>query len=265
MQCPDGDDEERCNIPCPTSCDCHALTLNCEDGLLTTFPNNIDSSFKFINLTHNQLYTLSNYSLFLPFLAKLSVSHNFITYIAPGTFSYMKNLLELDLSYNRLTEIQVGTFNGLNSLIYLNLLGNQGLNDIRPGSFSELIMLPSLSLSGSSIESIQDMTFLGLDNMINLDLSYNDINLVSGNAFDGLGKLKHLFLEGNSIKNVRGKAFEPLNMLSTLKSDHFKLCCLATQVERSNCEPPQDPISSCEDLMNNNILRAFIWILGKYL
>ncbi len=237
--------------------------MNCEDGSLTTLPNNIDSSFRYINLNHNKLFTLSNYSLFLPFLAKLSVSHNSITYIAPGTFSYMKNLLELDLSYNRLTEIQVGTFNGLNSLVYLNLLGIEELNDIRPGSFLDLVMLPSLNLSGSSIESIQDMTFLGLDNMINLDLSYNDINLLSDNAFDGIGKLKHLFLEGNRITNVRGKAFQPLNMLHTLKSDYFKLCCLATQVERSNCEPPQDPISSCEDLMNNNILRAFIWILGK--
>ncbi len=263
VQCPDGDDEERCNIPCPDGCDCHTLIMDCEGSSLTMLPNNIDSSFRFINLNHNELLTLPNYSLFLPFLGKCSISHNSITYIAPGSFSYMQNLLELDLSYNRLLTIEVGTFNGLNSLIYLNLLGNKGLQGIWPGSFSGLVMLPSLNLSGFGIESIQDLTFLGLDNLLSLDLSNNAINIISDMAFDGLANVQHLLLEGNSIKSISGKTFKPLNELMALKSDHFKLCCLAPQVERYNCQPPQDPISSCEDLMSNNIQRAFIWILGK--
>ncbi len=239
--------------------------MDCEGSSLTILPNNIDSLFRFISLKNNKLLTLSNNPLFWPFLSKLAASHNSITYIVPGTFTYMNNLLELDLSHNNLRDIQVGTFNGLKSLVFLNLLGNKELNGIRSGSFSDLVMLPSLNLSGASIKSIQDYTFLGLDSVIHLDLSNNDINIVLDNAFDGLGKLQHLFLEGNNIKNIRAKAFESLNVLSTLKSNHFKLCCLATHVERSNCEPTKDPISSCEDLMSNNILRVFIWILGMYI
>ncbi|ELT91079.1 hypothetical protein CAPTEDRAFT_74096, partial [Capitella teleta] len=55
--------------------------------------------------------------------------------------------------------------------------------------------------------------------------------------------------------------FASFNRLDMLHVDEYLFCCLA-QLEEQNCLPLPDILSSCEDLMKETVLRAFLWILG---
>ncbi len=261
-QCPLADDEDRCHVICPEQCLCTGLSVECANKIFSEFPESVDTFAKLINLNHNKITTLSNASLYFPFIAKLYLSDNKIANLEPQLFITMRNLLVLDLSYNRLHVLVRNTFMGLSSLILLNLTGNYRLLSIEENTFRDLVLLPLLNISGTQLTYINDETFQGLSGLKTLDVSYNTIQFISDNAFVGLVSLSYLELKGNDIKRISRATFEPLINLSTLESDAFKLCCLASQVNRENCVPPQDPISSCQDLMQNNILRTFIWILG---
>ncbi len=249
-----------CDAECPQGCICHGHIADCQATGQKVIPMHIQRSVRLINLNKNEIEMLHN--LFYPFLAKLFIAENFIQNIVPGTFEHLKNLLVLDLSYNRLTTLRQNTFIGLTSLLELSLIGNADISVVEPGAFSELKSLPELHLSGMHISILEDHTFDGLDTVKVIDMMCNKITMISDLAFTGLRSVTELDLKDNDIKRVSRASLEELSSLTYLQSDHFKLCCLATQVQRDNCLPPQDPISSCEDLMNNNILRTFIWILG---
>ncbi len=261
-QCPLADDEDNCGLSCNPGCTCQSLMVNCSTSGLAEFPAVVEYNTRLLNLNSNNISQLPNYSLLFPFMSKLYLSHNTLDHITPGTFKYMNNLLVLDLSYNRLTKLKKDTFEGLISLSYLSLLGNHEISNVESGAFIGLDKLPVLSLSEMKIASIVNFNFNGLTKLKTLDLSNNEIVMISDLAFDGISTLVDLNLFGNDIMVVKRASLEPLVNLYSLRSDHFKLCCMAVQVDRANCFPPQDPISSCEDLMNNAVLRAFIWILG---
>ncbi len=218
------------------------------------------SQSRLIDLSRNAIVGFGSQSMPLPFLAKLIVSYNSISIITPGVFLQMRNLLVLDLSYNILTTLNEGTFAGLASLIHLSLEGNTGLHTLHAGAFQGLSQLPTLNLSGMAIVRLDDMLFHGLDKLTVLDLSDNVLDVISDATFDDLFSLVTLNLRRNPISRISAASVAWLPSLSTLESDHFKLCCIASQVKE--CYPPQDPIASCEDLMNRPILRVFIWLLG---
>ncbi len=261
-QCPLGDDEDYCHFSCPDMCSCQALNVQCKGTFIQQVPISVDKKARMLDLSHNNISILSIHSLDFPFMAKLFLSHNALASIPPDTFSLMRNLLMLDLGFNDLTELRAGTFEGLTSLKRLYLLGNSGIKYIQFGTFRSLVNIPNLVMTEMKIQRIDDLTFKGLENVKTINLSNNEIQSISNGAFEGLSMLTSLELEGNDIRVIYKASFLPMERLESLRSDHFKLCCMAVQVERANCYPPQDPISSCEDLMNNNWLRAFIWILG---
>ncbi len=232
--------------------------------MISNFPSQLDTNTRLIDLSYNNLKLISAYnqSLHFSFLAKLILANNRITSITSGSFQYMQNLLVLDLSFNDIPTIPKDTFLGLKSLIFLNLYGNFHLQSIESYSFMGLQMLPHLQLKSMKLQSLPEYGFMGLDSVVTIDLTDNDIFSVAHQAFSGLGSLQQLYISGNNLKYISGEAFKDLTNLRYLSSDHFKLCCMASQVPREYCFPAQDPISSCRDLMQNGVLRTFIWILG---
>ncbi len=259
-QCPHGDDEHYCGIPCPDQCDCLAYDINCRGRQLNSLPIKIPLAVKRVDLSINSIKELRRYDC--PSLVKLNFSRNLLQQLNNGTFDYMGNLMELDISFNNITHLSPFIFHGLVSLKILILTGNQNLHTIHPNAFQGLYNLPSLDLSGLAIHELGDHIFEGLSNVTSLLLTDNYLSYISELSFSGLEKLEQLHLTGNKIKTIKRATFYELPALKSLSSDQFMLCCLASQVERENCFPEQDPISSCEDLMQNSILRAFIWILG---
>ena len=261
-QCPLADDEKYCDRKsCPDQCSCSALSFDCSEANLTEIPKDLDANIRQLNLKGNHLTSLSHGFKF-PFLIHLILEQNSIAMIKSQTFRYLANLQLLNLRSNRLKRISEGMFDGLKSLKELDLFGNFDIDHIDPFAFRSLSNLPELELTNLKVFAIEPYTFSGLDNLKKLTFTNSKIETIKSHSFRGLESLISLDLRGNPLHYVKMSAFKTLKDLQFMKSDTFKLCCMAKQVPRSQCEPPEDPISSCEDLMSNNLLRSFIWILG---
>uniref|UniRef100_A0A673CM27 Slit homolog 2 (Drosophila) n=1 Tax=Sphaeramia orbicularis TaxID=375764 RepID=A0A673CM27_9TELE len=93
--CEDGNDENSCSpvLRCPAECSCLDTVVRCSNKGLTALPKGLPKETTELDLSNNQISTLSNHSL-----------------------SNMSELLTLILSYNRLRCIPVRAFDGLKSL-----------------------------------------------------------------------------------------------------------------------------------------------------
>ncbi|XP_065023797.1 receptor-like protein EIX2 [Musa acuminata AAA Group] len=140
----------------------------------------------------------------------LDLSDNFFSGQIPETFNKLYNLQMLDVSRNHLTKLVSGTLNKLCNLssIYLsfNPIGgeltdlidalpycNQGasldifirannLSGIVPSSIGQLSALHELDISSNLLEgNITEAHFSKLINLVNLDISYNSLNVILPN------------------------------------------------------------------------------------
>ncbi|ELT91487.1 hypothetical protein CAPTEDRAFT_106950 [Capitella teleta] len=93
-----------------------------------------------------------------------------------------------------------------------------------------------------------------------LDLTSNQLSEVHSDAFVNLNVLEKLNLTINPRLSMASSCLSKLDELRWLSTDYYKHCCYVPQIE--NCFPPPDEFSSCEDLMSNAVLKAFLWTLG---
>uniref|UniRef100_A0A665WF37 Slit homolog 2 (Drosophila) n=1 Tax=Echeneis naucrates TaxID=173247 RepID=A0A665WF37_ECHNA len=127
--CEDGNDENSCSpaLRCPAECSCLDTVVRCSNKGLTTLPKGLPKETTELDLSNNQISTLSNHSL-----------------------SNMSELLTLILSYNRLRCIPVRAFDGLRSLRLLSLHGND-ISLIPEGAFKDLSSLSHLALGANPL------------------------------------------------------------------------------------------------------------------
>lgn len=204
-------------------------------------------------------YTFNEYAV----LATLNLSSKGIETMGKYLFEGLMNLLVLDLSHNKLTDLGENLFSDLNRLKIINFHGNPDINGIDQGSFNGLSSLEELELKNMKISIINTLTFEGLDSLKTLNLSNNHISTLKDKAFAGLSNLKILDLRGNEITEFSKDVFFGLDSLKTLFSDLYLLCCIKpNSVPDNQCFPTRNEFSSCDDLMRNEILRAFVWIIG---
>ena len=104
----------------------------------------------------------------------LNLSNKKITYIFPGAFEGLNNLVVLNLDYNKLTKIEPGAFKGLNNLKRLDLDINK-LTTIKPRAFEGLNKLKRLYLRDNKLTTIEPGAFEGLNNLKRLYLDYNKL------------------------------------------------------------------------------------------
>uniref|UniRef100_A0A673H241 Slit homolog 2 protein-like n=1 Tax=Sinocyclocheilus rhinocerous TaxID=307959 RepID=A0A673H241_9TELE len=127
--CEDGNDENSCSplARCPAECSCLDTVVRCSNKGLKLLPKGIPKDVTELDLSNNQISTLSNHS-----------------------FSNMSELLTLILSYNRLRCIPVKAFDGLKSLRLLSLHGND-IAVIPDGAFKDLSSLSHLALGANPL------------------------------------------------------------------------------------------------------------------
>lgn len=125
---------------------CHAVKDT------TTFPTDLPPSTIQLDLSNNRLagrLTANSLSK-LPYLQKLDLQGNDISFIEDKAFILTPHLEVLDLSRNRLRSIQRHTFTGLKKLEKLKLNDNQ-IQTLEEGSFEDVIKLGKLDLSDNSL------------------------------------------------------------------------------------------------------------------
>ncbi|XP_071479554.1 uncharacterized protein [Diadema antillarum] len=143
-------------------------------------------------------------------------------------------------------------------------LQNTGLSEIVSESFVDNGNILHLNLSGNNISRLAQGSLRGLQRLTKLNLHGNPLDDVSPGTFYNLSNLQELDVRETSIRLTTSglDLFHGLQSLKVIHADRYVFCCLSGLTDADGCKAPRDQFSSCEDLMSNNILRVFIWILG---
>ena len=168
---------------------------------------------------------------------------------------------KLDASNNNLNQSTLST-SGLSVLGEL-IIHHNNFTQLTKAMFQNLANLYRLDASHNQIRVLQDGVFDTLLRLKYLDLSHNAIVTIEYNVFYPLDSLITLNISGNDIRDYKMTMFSKLNRESFyyLTTDNYKFCCLA-QWLGDNCYPPKDEFSSCEDLMEQDVLRVCLWAIG---
>ncbi|KAG6447453.1 toll-like receptor 6 [Manduca sexta] len=118
-------------------------------------------------------------------------------------FSGLKELIELNLSDNNIWSTKTETFCSLYSLKTLNLTNNH-LQNIKTIGFSDTLREQNLSVRSCNLD------------IETLDMSYNDLIVVTDNSLSKLRSLSKLLLQNNAISTLEDGAFEGLLSLQVL-------------------------------------------------
>ncbi|XP_063535089.1 toll-like receptor 6 [Cydia strobilella] len=118
-------------------------------------------------------------------------------------FAGLNELIELNLSDNNIWSTKTETFCSLYSLKTLNLTNNH-LQNIKTIGFSDSFREQNLSVRSCNL--VIEV----------LDLSYNDLIVVTDNSLSKLRSLSKLFLQNNAISTLEDNAFEGLLSLQVL-------------------------------------------------
>jgi len=219
---------------------------------------------QYIDLSSNNITTLPKAALGrLPIVFTLLLSNNSISTIEYKAFDGLLQLLHLDLSQNALKTIPVGALTSLVSLRKLNLSRNalertdNGTNCI----FEENLSLETLDLSYNKIAGIYPHTFPELPwtnyKLANVNLSHNEITLISREILRGTKTLKTLDLSFNRISEIRPKVLGNITTLQSLDLSSNQIA----KFDPSIIGPP--PLLTELKIARNNLAKFPVEILSK--
>lgn len=199
---------------CPAPCRCLGGLLDCSRQRLARLPEPLP-----------------------PWVARLDLSHNRLSFIKASSMSHLQSLREVKLNNNELETIpNLGPVSTNISL--LSLAGNK-IVEILPEHLKQFESLETLDLSSNIISELKTalpplhLKYLYInsnrvtsmepgyfDNLANtllvLKLNRNRISALPPKMFK-LPQLQHLELNRNKIKNVDGLTFQGLGALKSLK------------------------------------------------
>ena len=215
-------------LACPDLCDCPGSSnqVSCVDAGLTEMPRDLSPSLTTLDLTQNQLHSLSASDLAaLRSVVNLKLKDNRIETIHNGAFEPLQSLQTLELGGNELTGLTPFTFQGVSSLLHLDLSDNSIVQI--DGAFSGMAELSRLDLKKNLITEISQDTFSDLTNLRYLLLAENRIVNIDRKAFKNMEKLTYLVLKGNPIGQVSRFQFNSYYLSYVDLSE-----CALTQIPR---------------------------------
>ena len=128
-----------------------------------------------------------------------------------------KYFYKLDIAHNVLTTIDRHTImgpRGIPKYIGIIRMSFNRISSIQQHSFLDSKFIHELYLQNNCLRSIHDFTFEGLDYVSKINLSCNEISIISG--FDNLSNLTTLDLSHNSLTEIHDLTFKYLYSLEDL-------------------------------------------------
>lgn len=127
----------------------------------------------------------------------------------------------INLHENKISNIHFA-LNIYNNLESLDLSGNK-LSTLGSSNFETQLKLKHLNLSGNEVQVLTKDSLKGLRVLTELDLSFNRLEELSANTFRDLQSLEVLRLRGNQIVHMSEELFKPVKLLRELYLDHNQL------------------------------------------
>ncbi|CAH1776306.1 unnamed protein product [Owenia fusiformis] len=152
----------------------------------------------------------------------------------PTNYSNLEELVFGRVPVNE--TISNGQFDGLNKLRYVAFI-ETGISRLKPAIFSGLDSLATLMIQSCNIDTIEQETFTPLKN------------------------IEKIMIYQDTLPKYPVSLFQGLEKLTEVESDHMEFCCIVPTTVKT-CSPQPDHLSSCGDLVKNNILRVFLWTFG---
>ncbi|KAJ8298829.1 hypothetical protein KUTeg_022889 [Tegillarca granosa] len=181
--------------------------------------------------------------------------------MSKNTFLNFRDLQILELSDIMQQVLKNKIFKNLSELKILGIRLHS-LIQIEAGAFIGIQRCQNLTISGSQIKDLDSKLFYNLTKVVNLDLSHNKINVLENDLFSSMTSLQVLDTRGNDIY-ILGRIFENNINLKLIYGDTFALCCVKPrQMSDDRCITPKFDLSNCENLIENNILRVSLWVIG---
>ncbi|XP_034550722.1 amphoterin-induced protein 3-like [Notolabrus celidotus] len=152
---------------CPSICLCLSDTVSCSSTGLSKLPQPLPS-----------------------FSATLDISHNYLSWLGPGSFKLMPRLENLHMAHNQLTSLGIGVFNNASSLRHLDLSSNK-LQVVEQHYFQGLWRLEELLLYNNKIALVEPGILIGLSS---LKKAYFSLNQITHFPFFSIQDHSHPFL-----------------------------------------------------------------------
>ena len=196
----------------------------------------------------------------MSFLTHLNFSGCEITKFDDDVFRSMPNVKVLDISFNKLGRLSSNMFVSLSKLEKLFLVGNFEAITFESYSFSGL-KLVQLELLYLHIHRISQNAFASL-NLTELNIFRSRVDILEINSFGEL-YVENVYLNTTQINDFHETIFHGARGIKLLKTDRFKFCCVRpAYLPLDSCFPGPNDLSSCGDLISNEVLRPLIWIIG---
>ena len=196
----------------------------------------------------------------MSFLMHLNLSYCEITELDDGIFDSMAKLKVLDISFNKLGRLSSYLFVSLSMLEELFLVGNLEPITFESNSFSGLRLI-NLELLDLHIHRIAQNAFASL-NLTKLEIFDSRIDSLDVNSFGDL-YVEIVYLNSTKINDFHETMFQGIRGIKLLKTDRFKFCCVRpAYLPEDSCFPGPNDLSSCDDLISNEVLRPLIWVIG---
>nr|XP_040049706.1 amphoterin-induced protein 3-like [Gasterosteus aculeatus aculeatus] len=152
---------------CPSVCLCVSDTVSCSSSGLTKLPLALPS-----------------------FSTTLDLSHNYFTWLYPGSFQQMPRLENLRMAHNQMASLGQEVFRNASGLRHLDLSSNW-LRLVEQHYFQGLWRLEELLLFNNKIAQVEDGALSGLSS---LKKAYFSINEISSFPFSSIRDHSHPFL-----------------------------------------------------------------------
>ncbi|XP_039749842.1 protein artichoke-like [Pararge aegeria] len=187
-------------------------------NFIKTLPSNLfqfNRKLEYLSLDHNEIKELDD-SVFdkLVSVKILRLQNNKLTHINGNVFRPLTGLSELHLQENSIKSIDSDAFVTLKKLEFINLEYNELniIGDVLPNSSLTHIMINSNFLS-----LIKESFLKGQINLQVIELSENNIKMLTPFMFSDLTNIQLLQLKNNSIMHIENRTFVNLKKIIRLE------------------------------------------------
>ncbi|XP_072179850.1 uncharacterized protein [Diadema setosum] len=193
----------------------------------------------------------------------LSLSHNQIERIVPGTFQGFSDLEVLILSNNRIRQVESNAFPGVPKLREIDLQSNN-LELFDRLALNGSSDLQDIYLSNNNIKDIESETFQFVTKLKFIALYNNNLARLNPGVFDNLMYLEVLDLGSNKLKTLPNGIFAHLIRLQTIILSNNQLISTGKVLllpQIANLEACNNNLTRLENLTEETLGRLQVFLL----